>query len=24
MKFSFNDGAANVQYFLAPRVENDY
>jgi hypothetical protein len=24
MKFAFHDGAANVQYFLAPRVENDY
>ena len=24
MSFSFHDGAAEVQYFLAPRVENDY
>ncbi|MEZ8002113.1 MAG: DNA polymerase sliding clamp [Candidatus Poseidoniaceae archaeon] len=24
MSFNFHDGAAEVQYFLAPRVENDY
>lgn len=24
MNFTFQDGAAEVQYFLAPRVENDY
>jgi hypothetical protein len=23
MSFSFHDGAAEIQYFLAPRVEND-
>jgi hypothetical protein len=24
MSFNFHDGAAEVQYFLAPRVENDF
>ena len=24
MNFTFNDGAAEVKYFLAPRVESEY